>query len=75
MYNRNRNHIWRWERLAERDFKQELDELRAGKIDQFEIGPDNFQEFQRIYHAYPYRTQITGQAYIGGKIIYRMIKR
>lgn len=58
--------------MAERDFKQELDDLRAGKISQFEIDPDEFQEFQRVYHAYPYRTQIEGKANIGGKIIYHI---
>lgn len=55
--------------MAEQDYKQLLDDLRAGKIDQFEIGPEQFQEFQPVYHSYPYRTQIVGKAHIGGKII------
>lgn len=58
--------------MASEDFEQQLDDLRTGKISQFEIGPDNFQAFQRVYHAYPYRTQIEGQAHIGGKIIYHL---
>lgn len=58
--------------MADIDFKQELDDLRAGKIKQFKITPENFQAFQRVYHAYPYRTQIEGQAHIGGKIIYHL---
>ena len=61
--------------MAEQDYKQLLDDLRAGKIDQFEIGPEQFQEFQPVYPSYPYRTQIVGKAHIGGKIIYRLVKR
>ena len=61
--------------MTENDFEQQLDDLRTGKIDQFEITPENFQAFQRVYHAYPYRTQIEGKANIGGKVIYRLIKR
>lgn len=61
--------------MAEHDFEQQLDDLRTGKIDQFEITPDDFQEFQRVYHAYPYRTQIEGKANIGGKVTYHLIKR
>lgn len=61
--------------MAEQNFKQLLDDLRAGKIAQFTIGPDDFQEFQPVYHSYPYRTQIVGKAHIGGEIIYRLVKR
>ena len=61
--------------MAEQDYQQLLDDLRAGKIDQFEIGPEQFQEFQPVYHSYPYRTQIVGKAHIGGKIIYWLVKR
>ena len=61
--------------MAEQDYQQLLDDLRARKIDQFEIGPEQFQEFQPVYHSYPYRTQIVGKAHIGGKIIYRLVKR
>lgn len=61
--------------LATQDFQQLLDDLHAGKIDEFEIIPDDFQAFQRVYHAYPYRTQIVGEAHIGGKITYRLRKR
>ena len=50
------------------NFEQQLDDLRAGKIDHFEITPENFQEFQRVFHAYPYRAQIEGKAKIGGEI-------
>lgn len=57
------------------DFKQLLDDLRTNKIDHFEINPDNFQEFQPIFHAYEYRSQIEGQAHGGGKIIYRLKQR
>ncbi|WP_267202297.1 hypothetical protein [Limosilactobacillus kribbianus] len=58
--------------MAEKNFQQELDDLRNGKIDQFVITPEDFQAFQRVYHAYPYRTQIEGKANIGGKIVYHL---
>ena len=57
------------------NFEQQLDDLRAGKIDHFEITPENFQQFQRVFHAYPYRTQIEGKANIGGKITYHLRER
>ena len=57
------------------NFEQQLDDLRNGKIDHFEITPENFQAFQRVYHAYPYRTQIEGKANIGGKITYHLRQR
>ena len=58
--------------MAEKNFQQELDDLRNGKIDQFVITPEDFQAFQAVYHAYPYRTQIEGKANIGGKIVYHL---
>ena len=57
------------------NFEQQLDDLRDCKIDHFEITPENFQAFQRVYHAYPYRTQIEGKANIGGKITYHLRQR
>ena len=57
------------------NYEQQLDDLRAGKIDHFEITPEQFQAFQRVYHAYPYRTQIEGKANIGGKITYHLRQR
>lgn len=60
--------------MVEHNFEQQLDDLRAGKIKSFVITPDDFQAFQRVYHAYPYRTQIEGKAEIGGKVIYHLIQ-
>lgn len=61
--------------MAETDYQQLLEDLHDGKIDQFEITPENFQDFQPIFHAYAYRTQIVGQAHRGGTLTYRLKKR
>lgn len=52
------------------DFHQKLEDLRLKKIDSFTVTPDNFMEFQRIFHDYEYRTQIEGDAGRKGIITY-----
>lgn len=61
--------------MAGEDFEQLLDDLRNKKIDHFVITPENFQEFQLIFHSYPYRSQIEGKAQRGGKITYQLRER
>ena len=55
--------------MAEENFEQLLDDLRNKKIDHFVITPENFQQFQPIFHSYAYRSQIEGEAQRGGKVI------
>lgn len=61
--------------MAENDYQQLLEDLYHGKIDHFEITSDNFQDFQPIFHAYAYRTQIVGEAHRGGTLTYRLKKQ
>ncbi|NMV54152.1 hypothetical protein FOL88_04090 [Lactobacillus reuteri] len=61
--------------MAEENFEQLLDDLRNKKIDHFIITPENFQQFQPIFHSYAYRSQIEGEAQRGGKIIYQLRER
>ena len=61
--------------MAEENFEQLLDDLRNKKIDHFVITPENFQQFQPIFHSYAYRSQIEGEAQRGGKIIYQLRER
>ena len=44
--------------MAAKDYRQLLEDLRAGKIEEFVVTPAEFMDFQPIYHDYEYRTQI-----------------
>lgn len=57
------------------NYEQLLDDLRAKKIDRLEISPEKFQDFQPIFHAYTYRSQIEGKAGRGGNITYQLKQR
>ncbi|WP_283584270.1 hypothetical protein [Limosilactobacillus difficilis] len=57
------------------DFHQKLEELRLKKIDSFTVNPDDFMEFQRVFHDYEYRTQIEGDAGRKGIISYHRINQ
>ena len=48
--------------MAAKDYRQLLEDLRAGKIEEFVVTPAEFMDFQPIYHDYEYRTQIEGKA-------------
>lgn len=61
--------------MAEKDYRQLLDDLRAGKIEEFVITPEEFMQFQPIFHDYEYRTQIVGKAERGGELHYHLANR
>ena len=61
--------------VAAKDYRQLLEDLRAGKIEEFVVTPAEFMDFQTIYHDYEYRTQIEGKAERGGELHYHLIKR
>lgn len=61
--------------MADNDFAQLLDDLRAKKIDHFDVTPEDFQDFQPVFHAYTYRSQIEGKAHSGGTITYQLKQR
>ncbi|CAJ1227011.1 hypothetical protein [Levilactobacillus zymae] len=54
-----------------RDFTDLMNQLKDQKIDQFEVGPDEFQAFQKAYMAFDTRKRVIGQAHKDGKLIYR----
>lgn len=53
------------------DYQQVLDELVAGKRQEYEVTPVDAFEFQRQLRTYEKRQDITGRALRGGTIIYR----
>lgn len=61
--------------MAAKDYRQLLEDLRAGKIEEFVVTPEEFMDFQPIYHDYEYRTQIEGKAERSGELHYHLIKR
>ncbi|WP_290032920.1 hypothetical protein [Ligilactobacillus cholophilus] len=52
------------------DYKQILDDLRTGKIKEYDVDMENFMEFQKILMNYRYKKSIVGQAKRGGGIVY-----
>ena len=54
-----------------RDFTDLMNQLKEGKIDQFEVEPAEFQAFQQAYMAFDTRKRVIGQAHKNGKLIYR----
>ncbi|WP_057769379.1 hypothetical protein [Lactobacillus selangorensis] len=53
-----------------RDFKQEMDDLRHGKIDEIKVGHDEFMDFQKVWVNYDQRKEIVGTARRNGTVIY-----
>lgn len=53
-----------------RDFTDLMNQLKDKKLDQFEVGPDEFQDFQRAFMAFDTRKRVIGKANKGGKLIY-----
>ncbi|EHN59179.1 hypothetical protein [Oenococcus kitaharae] len=53
------------------DFKNKLEALRKGEIDEFEVDRDTFSDFYKIWNVYNYQSGVKGFAQKGGKVIYR----
>ncbi|WP_179395117.1 hypothetical protein [Lacticaseibacillus absianus] len=53
------------------DYRQMMDDMRAGKLDQIEITPETFTAFRAAWTNYAGREEIVGQAKRNGQIIYR----
>lgn len=60
--------------MATNDYQTQLDQLHDGTIEEFVIKPDQFMDFQQVFQAYPYRSQIEGDAKHGGEIHYHLIR-
>ncbi|KRN58112.1 hypothetical protein [Limosilactobacillus secaliphilus] len=60
--------------MAEKDYETLLKQLHDGQIDELVVRPPEFMDFQKIFQASPYRSQIEGNAKHGGEIHYHLIK-
>lgn len=60
--------------MGARDYESLLKQLHDGEIDEFVVMPPEFMEFQQVFQASPYRSQIEGSAKHGGEIHYHLIK-
>lgn len=52
------------------DYQQLLQQLKDGQIDQFEIKPDQYFDFQKSWQDFKYQQEIRGIAKIGGIVTY-----
>ena len=59
--------------MATDDYQAQLEQLRNGEIEELIIKPDQFMAFQKVFQAYPYRSQIEGDAKRGGEIHYHVV--
>ena len=53
-----------------RDFTALMNQLKNKELDEFEVGPDDFQAFQQAYMAFDTRKRVIGQAHKNGKLVY-----
>ncbi|MGX7051787.1 hypothetical protein [Leuconostoc palmae] len=52
------------------NYTELLDNLKDGKIDEINITPENFPEFQKIWRDFPSQNKVRGIAGKGGHIKY-----
>ncbi|WP_125573642.1 hypothetical protein [Levilactobacillus huananensis] len=52
------------------DFTDLLNQLKDGKIDQFDVTPASFPAFQKAFMAFDTRKRVVGQAHKDGKLVY-----
>jgi hypothetical protein len=60
--------------MSEKNYEALLKQLHDGELDEFVVTPPEFMEFQKVFQASPYRSQIEGNAKHGGEIHYHLIK-
>ncbi|SEM69946.1 hypothetical protein SAMN05216431_1079 [Ligilactobacillus sp. WC1T17] len=53
-----------------RDYAKLLDDLKAGKIDSFEISKEEFMDFQPVFMESNFRKRVIGEAKRGGGATY-----
>lgn len=56
------------------DYQSKLDQLWDQKIDQLEVKPDEFMNFQEVFRNHSHRSQIRGEAQRGGTILYKLVQ-
>lgn len=52
------------------DYEQQLNDLRDGKINQIDITPETFPDFQKIWRDFPSQNRIRGIAGKQGHVKY-----
>ncbi|MDF7627029.1 hypothetical protein OZX65_05290 [Leuconostocaceae bacterium ESL0723] len=56
------------------DYLAALNQLRAGEIEQIEINPETFPEFQKAWSQFSYQNTVYGVAQPGGRVVYYRAK-
>ena len=52
------------------DYQKILDDLRTGKLKEYDVEMDHFMEFQHVLMNYQYKKSIVGEAKRGGGPVY-----
>lgn len=52
------------------DYQQILEDLRTGKIKEYEVDMDHFMDFQKVLMNYQYKKSVIGEAKRGGGAVY-----
>lgn len=60
--------------MSDKNYEELVKQLHDGELDELVINPPEFMEFQKVFQASPYRSQIEGNAKHGGEIHYHLIK-
>lgn len=55
----------------EKDYQSLLDQLVNQEIEEIEISREEFMSFREVWIHHPNRTQIVGEAHLGGSVTYR----
>ncbi|HEY4399578.1 MAG TPA: hypothetical protein VGM95_03525 [Lactobacillaceae bacterium] len=56
------------------DFYAQLEALRGDELAEFEVTPETFAAFHKVWANYGYQNAIVGTAQQGGRVIYRKAK-
>ncbi|HIX01587.1 MAG TPA: hypothetical protein H9861_02410 [Candidatus Ligilactobacillus excrementigallinarum] len=54
----------------EENYQQILEDLRTGKIKEYEVDMDHFMDFQKVLMNYQYKKSVIGEAKRGGGAVY-----
>lgn len=56
------------------DYKKALHELKDGQIDEINVEPKDFPQFQQAWADFPYQNTVRGIAHRAGKVTYQRAK-
>lgn len=52
------------------NYEEILDDLRTGKLKEYDVDMDHFMDFQKVLMNYRYKKSIVGKAKRGGGAVY-----